>query len=49
MYVIVCVVYCFECVCFILCLLCTVVPLPTGTNPLAVNNNNNNNKDCLDW
>jgi hypothetical protein len=41
-------VYCFECVCVILCLLCIVlcivVPLPPGTYPLAVNNNNNNNK-----
>ena len=31
------------CVCVILCFLCTVVPLPPGTYPLAVNNNNNNN------
>jgi hypothetical protein len=40
------VLYCFECVCVILCflciVLCIVVPLPPGTYPLAVNNNNNN-------
>jgi hypothetical protein len=44
-----CVVYCFECVCVILCFLCfcllcivlySVVPLPPGTYPLAINNNN---------
>jgi hypothetical protein len=35
-------VYCFECVCVILCFVCIVVPLPPGTNPFAVNNSNNN-------
>jgi hypothetical protein len=38
-------VYCFECVCVVLCMvLCIVVPLPPGTYPLAVNNNNNKTK-----
>jgi hypothetical protein len=27
------------------CVLCTVVPLPPGTYPLAVNNNNSNNNN----
>jgi hypothetical protein len=42
MFVILCVVYCFECVYVILCI---VVPLPPGTYQLAVNNNNNNNNN----
>ena len=32
----------FSCVLY--CVLYTIVPLPPGTYPLAVNNNNNNNK-----
>jgi hypothetical protein len=35
-FLILCVVYCSECVCVILCI---VVPLPPGRNPLAVSSN----------
>ena len=41
MFVISCVVYCFECVYVLFCVLCIVVQLPPGTNQFAVNNNNN--------
>ena len=45
MFVILCVVYCFECVC-VRVILCIAVPLPPGIYPLAVNNNSNkNNKE----
>ena len=42
-FVILCVVYCFKCVCVCyFVFLCIVVPLPPGINPFAVNNSNNN-------
>jgi hypothetical protein len=38
-FAVLCVVYCFECVCVRVCV-CIVVPLPPGTNPFAVKNSN---------
>jgi hypothetical protein len=43
--VILCVVYCFECFVLFCVFYVTVVPLPSGTDPLAVVNNNNNNNN----
>ena len=40
-FVILCVVYCSECVCVILCI---VVPLPPGTNPFAVSSSSSSSK-----
>ena len=47
MFVIWCVVCCFECVCYFVCFLFIVVPLPSGTMPFAVNKNSNKIKRVL--
>ena len=50
-FVMLCVVYCFECACYFF--FCIVVPLLPGTNPFAVSSSssssNNNNINILSF
>jgi hypothetical protein len=50
-FLILCVLYCFECCVILFFFVCIVLPLPPGTNPFAVTNststsNNNSYNNC---